>query len=74
MHRDEVSGAQEIAATSEDETQNTSDTATVVTNGEMTNGEEDPSAPQALRTPVKVKKRKEGTGPGSVKKKHRKVI
>ena len=71
MHRDEVSGAQEIAATSEDETQNTSDTATVVTNGEMTNGEDDPSAPHGLVTPVKVKKRKDGVEPGSVKKKHK---
>jgi hypothetical protein len=74
MHRDEVAGSQEVMATSEDELQNTSDTATVVTNGEVTNGEEDPSASQGPVTPIKkVKKRKDGVEPGSASKKQKKV-
>ena len=67
MHREEVAGSQEVIATSEDELQNTSDTATV------TNGDDDPIALLGLGTPVKeVKKRKEGSGPGSPKKKQKK--
>jgi hypothetical protein len=68
MHRDEVAGSQEVGATSEDELQvSTSDSATVV-------GEDDPSASQGVGTPVKkVKKRKEGSEPGSAKKKQKKT-
>ena len=64
--REEISGSQEINATSEDEAQNASvkddDSMTVVTNGED-------DIPLSQSTPVKLKKRKEGSSEhGSAKK------
>ena len=74
MHRDDVVGSQEVISTSDDETQNAStkdddDSVTV-----MTTGEDEDMTQVGLSTPVKkVKKRKEGSENGSVKKKQKKV-
>jgi hypothetical protein len=73
----DLSGANEFPATSEDELQNASakddDSVTVVTTGDDDNLSQGHLS-QGPSTPVKkVKKRKEGSENGSVKKKQKKV-
>jgi hypothetical protein len=68
MHRDEIVGSQEFISTSDDDTQNASakdddESMTIMTNGDDDDMSQGPGTPAK-----KVKKRKDGSEKGSIKK------